>query len=581
MRCVLKLSLVSALAIIMGTQIIAQNKTGANKKSTESPLIGREILLGNPEIAGGQLSPDGKFISFMKPYNGTMNIYVKKTTESFEKAKRLTDNERPIAGYFWSNDGKYLLYLKDKGGNENYNIYAVNPYDAPDAATGIPTGRNLTPNEKVRAIIYAVSKLQPDIMMIGLNERDPKWHDLYKLNISTGNLEKISDNTDRIGGWVFDWNEKPRLAIRNPEDGSTEILRIEGNGGFTKIYEVGPLESAGPLAFTADNSKLYISSNKGTNFVQLLLMDPKTGATTLVEEDPLKKVDLNNASFSEKSHQLEYTSYYEDKERRYFKDKALEADYNFLAKKFPGREIGINNSTRDEKQFLINLSSDISTPDVYLFDRSTKKLTFQYSPRPKLKPYEKYFSPMKAIRYKSSDGIEIQAYLTVPKQSAGKQMPLLVFPHGGPWARDFWGYNPMFQMMANRGFIVLAPNFRGSTGFGKKYLDAGNLQWGKLMQDDITWGVKYLVAKGMVDPKRVAIMGGSYGGYATLAGLSFTPDLYAAGVDIVGPSNLFTLMASIPPYWEAGRKIFALRMGDENTEEGKKILHEASPLFSV
>ena len=194
-------------------------------------------------------------------------------------------------------------------------------------------------------------------------------------------------------------------------------------------------------------------------------------------------------------------------------------------------------------------------PEVYLFDRTTKKLIFQYTFRSKLKAFESYLSPMQSIRYKSSDGLEIQAYLTVPKQTDGKPMPLLVFPHGGPWARDYWGLNGYAQLMANRGFIVLAPNFRGSTGFGKSFLDAGNLQWGKLMQDDITWGVKYLIAKGWVDPKRVAIMGGSYGGYAVLAGLTFTPDLYTAGVDIVGPSNLFTLMASIPPYWEAGRKM--------------------------
>ncbi|MEO7446515.1 MAG: S9 family peptidase, partial [Ferruginibacter sp.] len=472
-------------------------------------------------------------------------------------------------------------YIKDKGGNENYNIYAVSPTDNPDPATGIPVARNLTPNEKVRASIYAISKLQPDVMMVGLNDRDAKWHDLYKLNISSGKLEKIKENTDRLGGWAFDWAEKARLAVRSPEDGSTEILRVDDNGGFTKIYEVGPLESVNLLDFTADNKKVYITSNKGSNFEQLLLMDPKTGATTFVEKDPLKEVDIHHVSFSPKSKQIEYVSYYGDKERIYFKDKTMQADFAYLYKKFPGHEVGINNRTTDERNFLVNVSSNTHSPDVYLFNRDTKKLTFQYSYQPKLKPFEKYLSPMQAIRYKSSDGMEIQAYMTVPKNSSGKNMPLLVFPHGGPWARDYNGYNPMFQMMANRGFIVLAPNFRGSTGFGKAYLDAGNLQWGKLMQDDITWGVKYLVDKGMADPKKIAIMGGSYGGYATLAGLAYTPDLYAAGVDIVGPSNLFTLMNSIPAYWEAGRKLFALRMGDESTEEGKKIMHDASPLFSV
>ena len=581
MRPLIKTLQIAWMALALSAGLQAQNKPTAKKPTAPVPVIDREIFLGNPEIAGGQLSPDGKFISFLKPYKEVLNIYVKKTGEPFEKAKQLTANERPVGGYFWSYDGKYILYVKDKGGDENFNIYAVNPADEAVKATGIPAARNLTPNDKIRAIIYAVSKKNPDIMMIGLNDRDPKWHDLYQLSISTGKLVKLRENKDRISGWVFDWTETPRLAVRNPEDGSTEILHVDAQGNFKKVYEVGPLENAGVNAFTSDNKQVYVSSNKGTNFVQLLLMNPETGVTTLVEKDPLNRVDLEDASFSDVTHKLEYTSYYDDRLRLYFKDKNVEADYNILHKKFPGRQIAWSSSTRDEQKVLISTTSDVYVTEVYLFDRTTKKLLFQYTPRPKLKTFEPYLNPMQSVRYKSSDGLEIQAYLTVPKQNDGKPLPLLVFPHGGPWARDYWGLNGYVQLMANRGFIVLAPNFRGSTGFGKQFLDAGNLEWGKLMQDDITWGVKYLISKGLVDPKRVAIMGGSYGGYAVLAGLTFTPDVYAAGVDIVGPSNLFTLMASIPPYWEAGRKIFALRMGDQSTEEGKKILHEASPLFSV
>ena len=581
MKPIFKVLQITWIVLAFATSLQAQNKPAAAKTTGAVPIIDRDIFLGNPEIAGGQISPNGKFISFLKPYNGVLNIYVKKTEEPFEKAKQLTANERPVGGYFWSYDSKYILYQKDKGGDENYNIYAVNPADEAVKATGIPAARNLTPNDKIRAIIYAVSKKNPDVLMIGLNDRDPKWHDLYQLNISTGKLVKLRENKDRITNWIFDWTETPRLAVRNPEDGSTEILHIDAQGNLNKIYEVGPLENAGVNAFTSDNKKAYISSNKGTNFVQLLLMDPETGTTTVVEKDPLNRVDLEDASFSDVTHKLQYTTYYDDRLRIYFDDKKLEADYNILHKKFAGRQLAWSSSTSDEQKILITATSDVHVPEVYLFDRASKKLIFQYTFRPKLKAFESYLSPMQSIRYKSSDGLEIQAYLTVPKQTDGKPMPLLVFPHGGPWARDYWGLNGYAQLMANRGFIVLAPNFRGSTGFGKSFLDAGNLQWGKLMQDDITWGVKYLIAKGMVDPKRVAIMGGSYGGYAVLAGLTFTPDLYTAGVDIVGPSNLFTLMASIPPYWESGRKIFALRMGDQSTEEGKKILHDASPLFSV
>ncbi len=581
MTPILKMLRVTLLAVTVTTISFGQGAPVAKKSMAAPPLIDREILLGNPEIAGGQLSPDGKFISFMKPYKGVLNIYVKKIEEPFENARQLTNNERPVGGYFWTYDGKYILYVKDKGGDENYNIYAVNPTDEADKTTGVPVARNLTPNDKVRAEIFAVSKKNPDVLMVGINDRDPKWHDLYRLTISTGKLEKLRENKDRIGGWVFDWTETPRLALRNPEDGSTEILHVDEKGEFKKIYEAGPLESAGANSFTPDNKKVYISSNKGTNFVQLQLMDPETGATTLVEQDPLKRVDLEDASFSAVSHQLLYTSYYDDKERRYFKDKKVEADYKLLQQKLPGRTISWAGSTKDEQKVLVVASSDVHVSEVYLFDRATKKLVFQYTPRPKLKQFEPFLNPMQAIRYKSSDGLEIQAYVTIPKQGNGKQLPLLVFPHGGPWGRDYWGFSAYAQLFANRGFVVLMPNFRASTGFGKSFLDAGNLQWGKLMQDDITWGVKYLVAQGTVDAKKVAIMGGSYGGYATLAGLAFTPDVYAAGVDIVGPSNLFTLMKSIPAYWEAGRKIFSLRMGDEGTEEGKKVLHDASPLFSV
>ena len=574
-----KLFLFVAAFILMGNTVFAQKTK--NPEPAEVPLIDRSIFFDNPEISGGQLSPDGKFISFQKAHNGIMNIWVKKIDEPFASARRLTDFERPVGGYFWTRDGKYILYVKDKAGNENYNVYAVSPSAAADPKTGIPETRNLTPFDNGRVYIHMVSKKDPNVMMIGLNTRDPKWHDLYKLEINTGKLTLIKENTERLGGLIFDWDEKPRMALRNPEDGSTEFLSVGDDGKFTKIYSVTALESAYPIAFTKDNSKLYVQTNKGdnTDLTKLVLMDPKTGATTDVESDPLKRVDLGNASFSDLTKELIYTSYEDEKERIYFKDKKFEADYNFLKSKYPGAEIAISSMTKDERKWLFSAYGDTKVSTTYLFDRDSKKITEQYTPRPKLKVYEAFLSPMTPIRYKSSDGLEIPAYLTLPKNKTAKNLPLIVVPHGGPWARSYWGFSSMAQFLANRGFAVLDPNFRSSTGYGKNFLNAGNLQWGKLMQDDITWGVKHLIAQGIADPKKVAIMGGSYGGYATLAGLTYTPDLYAAGVDIVGPSNLFTLLSTIPPYWEAGKKQFALRMGDETTEEGKKILTAASPLF--
>lgn len=585
-----KIHLMKRHMLRMGTLLLAATMqvfiANAQNKTTNTgtpPLIDRELFFDNPEITGGQLSPDGKMVSFLKANNGILNIWVKNFDESFDKARPLTNSKEPMSGYFWSYDGKYILYSHAVGGNENDNIYAVNPLDKADPATGVPPARNLTPNDKVKAFIFNVSKKNPDIIWVGLNDRDPKWHDLYQLQISTGKLTLLEENKDRLDNWVFDWDENIRLAVRSAEDGSTEILMKETDGSYKKIYSCAMLEECGPIAFTKDNSKVYIETNKGddVNLSKLVLMDLATLKTKDVEKDPLNKVDLGNVSFSDKTHEMEFVTYTDAKTRYYFKDKELEKDYNLVKSKFPGMEVSFNNSTKDENKYLISVWSDDKVPEAYFFDRTTKKIIFQYAPRPKLKQYEQYFSKMEPITYKSSDGLEIPGYLTLPKGAAAKNLPLIVFPHGGPWARDYWGYSGWIQWLANRGYAVLQMNFRGSTGYGKKFINAGNKQWGMLMQDDITWGVKYLVGKGIADPKRVAIMGGSYGGYATLAGLAFTPDVYAAGVDIVGPSNLITLLNSIPPYWEAGRKVFTERMGDPSTPAGKALLEKQSPLNSA
>jgi dipeptidyl aminopeptidase/acylaminoacyl peptidase len=265
--------------------------------------------------------------------------------------------------------------------------------------------------------------------------------------------------------------------------------------------------------------------------------------------------------------------------RRSWLDKTYAKDFSLIEQKFPGRNIFLRSSTQNEQFWMLHIVSDVNPEEVYLFDRKSKQLTFQYRPRPKLPV--KDLAPMQIIRYKSSDGLEIPAYLTLPKNVTPKNLPLIVVPHGGPWWRDFWGYNSYHQFLANRGYAVLSPNFRGSTGYGKAFLNAGNKQWGEKMQDDITWGVKHLVSQGLVNPQRVGIMGGSYGGYATLAGLAFTPEVYTAGVSIVGPSNLITLLNTIPPYWESDRKLLAERLGDATTPEGKAQLERQSPLNSA
>ncbi|MFN2502401.1 MAG: alpha/beta hydrolase family protein, partial [Pyrinomonadaceae bacterium] len=321
-----------------------------------------------------------------------------------------------------------------------------------------------------------------------------------------------------------------------------------------------------------------IQTNKGDDLdlIELALLDVETGAVQRVESDPLKKVDLAGALFSDVSDEIIATAYEDDRERYYWKDKKFEADYKWLQQQLPNMDIGLGSSTKDEKVWIVNANSDVEPGRTFVFDRSSRKLTPQYEMRSKLP--RAALSPMRAVRYKSSDGLEVPALLTIPKGSSGKNLPVVMYIHGGPWGRDYWGYHSYAQFLANRGYAVLQPNFRASTGYGKKFLNAGNNEWGQKMQDDITWGVKYLIEQGIADPKRVGIMGGSYGGYATLAGVTFTPDLYAAGVAIVAPSSLITLLETIPPYWEAGRIVFAKRMGDAKTPEGKAQLIRQSPL---
>jgi dipeptidyl aminopeptidase/acylaminoacyl peptidase len=542
------------------------------------PLIDRELIFGNPEIAAAQISPNGEYISFLKPWKDTRNVYVKGVDEPFSAARLLTtETKRPIAGYFWTRDSKSILYVKDNDGDENYNVFAVDPTAKPAAGADAPPSRDLTGLKGVRVVLYDTPKSDPDVVFIGLNDRDKAWHDLYKLKISTGEKTLMRKNTERIAGWEFDLKGNLRLATRSAENGDTEILRVDADK-FTKVYSCTVFESCGAVRFHKDGKRVYMETNKGADvdLAALVLFDPETGKTEMVESDPLKKVDFAGAVFSEVTDELALTQYRDDHLRRYFKDKDTEAGFKWLWAKFPGKEVGRASWTKDELTWLVVVNSDTEPGETYLFDRKTHKLALQYRIREKL-PREA-LAEMKTVHYKSSDGLEIPAYLTLPKGVPAKNLPALLIPHGGPWARDVWGYNPLAQFFANRGYAVLSMNFRGSAGYGKKFIDAGNKEWGRKMQDDVTWGAKYLVAEGIADSKRVGILGGSYGGYATLAGVTFTPDVYGAAVDIVGPSNLITLLESIPPYWESIRKVFYERMGDPNTPDGKALLTERSPL---
>lgn len=544
-------------------------------------LIDRELFFGDPEVTAAQLSPDGRYMSFIKPHLDTRNVWIKERSAPFEEARPITaQTDRPVAGYFWSRDGKYVLFVKDQGGDENYNIYALDP-EAPNAeGSTVPESRKLTDREGVRAVIYAVPAGNPDLMYIGLNDRDPAWHDLYSLSISTGELKLLRENTERFTSWIFDNDDKLRLATRSADNGDTEVLRVDDDG-FTQIYSCDVLETCAPTRFHKDNERFYMQSNAGPDqdLIALFLMNPDTEEIELVEQDPEGRVDFGSAFFSDVTNEMLGTSYTDDRRRRYWKDDEIAADYQWLQEQLPGKTIGFGSSTTDEQVWLISAYGDTDPGSTYLYDREAETLELQYQTRPEM-PVED-LAEMQAVRYPSSDGLEIPGYLTLPKGIEAKNLPVIIFPHGGPWARDYWGYNSMHQFLANRGYAVLSVNFRGSTGYGKAFLDAGNGEWGEMMQDDLTAGVDYLIEKGIADPARVGIMGGSYGGYATLAGLTFTPDVYAAGISIVGPSNLETLLNSIPPYWASFIKVFHLRMGDPNTEEGLAQIKAQSPLYSA
>lgn len=560
---------------------LAQAAPAATKPAAGlPPLLDRELFFGNPEIAGAQISPDGKYLAFLKPWKDTRNIYVKKTEEPFASARLLTsETKRPIPAFFWSRDSKAILYIKDKDGDENFNVWAVDPSAAAPAGQEAPPSRNLTDAKGARAFIYDVPKKDADTLFVGLNDRDAAWHDVYKVKISTGERTLVRKNTDRIAGWVFDLEGQLRLALRTADNGDTEVLKVEADA-FKLVYSCSVFETCGPERFHKDGRRVYMQTNKGDlDLTRLVLFDPEKGAEELVESDPLNRVDFGAAVFAETTDELVVTAYEDERTRVYFRDQAWEADYKQLKAKLPGMDINLSSSTADDQLWLVSAASDVEPGGRYLFDRRTRKLALQYKSRERIP--RQHMAEMKPVRYPSSDGLEIPAFLTLPRGVAAKNLPAILLPHGGPWARDGWGFDNLAQFLANRGYAVLQPNFRGSTGYGKKFLNAGNNQWGDKMQDDITWGVKYLVAQGIADAKRVGIMGGSYGGYATLAGVAFTPDVYAAAVAIVGPSNLITLLESIPPYWEAGRIIFHERMGNPTKAEGQAQLRRQSPLNSA
>lgn len=546
---------------------------------TLPPLLDRELFFGDPEISGAQLSPDGAWMSFLKPYNGARNIWVKAADEPFAAARPVTADERPVPGYFWSRDSRNLLYVQDKGGDENFHVWAVDPAAAPEPDKGVPPCRDLTPVDGVRAQIYSVPKANPDLIIVGLNDRDPRYHDIYRVDIPSGERVLLRENDEEVGAWVFDNEGELRLAYRQMQGGGGEILRVDLQG-LVQIASWTYEEEFNPVGFHPDRTRCYVTTNRGdADLEQLMLMDVASGTCEFVEKDPLDEVDFGGAVFHPGTDELLATFYVGDKARVYPQNEAAAKFWSNLKQALPEGEIGISTISDDMTKVLCSVSSDVDPGSVYLFDAATGKATLQYRSRPEL-PSE-HLAPMKPVSFTARDGMTIHGYLTLPRGKEAKDLPVVMYIHGGPWARDYWGYEPYCQFLANRGYAVMQVNYRSSSGYGKTYSNAGNREWGiGAMQHDVTDAVQYLIAEGIADPAKVAIFGGSYGGYATLAGVTFTPDLYACGIPYVGPSNLITLIESFPEYWKPFLEgSWYKKVGNPDVESDRQDLIARSPLF--
>lgn len=541
------------------------------------PLIERSKLFGNPSRAAGRISPDGKWLSWLAPRNGVMNIWVAPTAQP-GKARPLTNEKvRPIRSYFWSPDSSMILFVNDKGGDENFLLYSV------DVATAAQ--KTLTPFEKTRAEVLGESRLVKGRILVGINNRDPRWHDVYSLDLKTGQLSLVMKN-DGFAGYGIDEQLNVRSATKPTPDGGFEIYRVEHNRVAAKPEETIAFEDSdgtSPLSYSYDGKIRYWIDSRGRNTAALVAQDTTTGARTVLAQDP--RADIGGALGDPKTGKVQAYAVNYLKTEWTALDPAIKGDLAFLKRRLKG-QITVTSRTDDDSLWTVAVDPVTSPSAYYLYNRKAKRLIKLFTTRPELETAT--LAAMHPLEIKTRDGLTEVSYLTLPPGSDSKgrgkpdhPVPMVLLVHGGPWARDAYGYSSLPQWLANRGYAVLQPNYRASTGFGKTYLAAGNLQWGLKMHDDLIDAVDWAVKAGVTTKDKVAVMGGSYGGYATLAGLAFTPTTFACGVDIVGPSNLNTLLAAIPAYWESGRRQMYRRMGDPGTPEGQAVLKAASPLFKA
>ena len=567
-----KLSNIFSLIILTFSLFSCVNENA--KQKTNEMVIAKQIPLENffknPEKSSYQISPDGSFYSFMAPYKNRMNIFIQKIGDS--SATQLTFEEaRDIAGYFWPNN-EQIVFLKDEAGDENFHLFGVNI----DGSNPI----GFTDFEGVRAQIIDDLPDQKDFVVIGLNKRNKQVFDPYRLNLKTGEISMLAENPGNIQGWMFDHDGKLRIATAIVDGVNQSILYRESEEDeFKTIITTNFKEGFNPQFFTFDNKNIIGSSNLGRDKYAIVEFDPITAkeVKVLYANDDY---DVNGVGYSRKRKVITAAYFESWKSERHYFDSTSKATFEKIQKQLAGYEIGITGVNKDENILILRTYSDKSLGAYYIYNSEDDKMEKIVAVSPWIDENE--MSNQLPIAYQSRDGLKINGYLTLPKgynMENAKNLPVVINPHGGPWARDSWGFNPEIQFLANRGYAVLQMNFRGSTGYGRKFFEASFKKWGREMQDDITDGTKWLIDKGIADSTRIAIYGGSYGGYATLMGLVKEPKMYAAGVDYVGVSNMFTFMKTIPPYWEPMLEMMYEMVGD--VEKDSAMLREVSPVFHV
>lgn len=559
-------------------------------RTTSEELIPRDVLFGNPENTSPILSPDGNYLAYLAPSpDGVMNIFVRdlnnQATNGDAKAndRQITDDKkRAIRSLSWAYDNKSIFFMQDKAGDENFHLYVTDalPTESVDE-NGVPLARDLTPGDNVKASTIITNHRYPDEILIGTNERDPQIFDIYRCNYQTG--EKVLDtlNPGDVVGWgAEDDSFTIRSAtVKNPMDSSSTVrIRDSIDAEFKDVFHFPYGEEGGLLDFCADGGKTgYLRSTIGRDTSALLKVDLATGET-LEEIFSNDQADIGGVTLDKDTKEVRAVTYNYARTERVFMDQDLEADYNFLMTQLPNPncEIGVSSRSLDETKWIISMLRSDGPTEYMIYDKPNKAVTPLFVSNPKLLPYK--FSQMEDVRIPAHDGMELVGYLT--RSVTEGPSPIVLLVHGGPWARDYFGFNPSAQWFANRGYATLQVNFRGSTGYGKSFLHKGDKQWGVGdMQHDLTSAVNWAIEQGIADPDNVCIYGGSYGGYACLAGLTFTPELYKCGVDVVGPSNIKTLLDSIPDYWKPIRNDMLLKIGDVDGDE--EFNRKISPLFHV